>query len=235
MFRTYQLIAVIGLPVLIGGCSDESSPPSAPQAEAAPRQAAPPSFAATATTQSRTQVRQLAASAFFQGFGPTGCVINVVSVTGAEETRKVSAGKPTTGPLAIVSLHQIDFCGGGETETVVHDILAQTNEGTFQAGPKLTEASLKATLTGTDFVTGAEVTVEVDVTWTGTGELRFESQNNLFRLGSLLLHFNFKGTFRDATATGTVSLAGENFTRGPALFADIERVRSGQMELIRAR
>jgi hypothetical protein len=226
MFGTYRLIAVIGLPLLVVGCSEESSPPSGPHTEPPPRAA----VRALTTDQSRFQLREVGAAAGFFSIDPTGCVGTDVFVFGAERRLKSSPGKPTEGPLAVVQVFQIDFCSG----TLLRDVVGVTEDASLGVDrAKLAEARLQATITGTDFITDTEVQVEVDVTWAGTGDLAFSSQQARFRQPGFLLRFSFKGSFREATASGTVSLTGENLTPEPAFFADLFRARSGELFLVR--
>jgi hypothetical protein len=230
MFRTYHLIAAISLPLVVAGCGDDASPPSEPRAETLPRPATRAS--ATAVNRSRVQVRELAADAFFSSIDPSGCVETGVFVFGAEQAQKVGPGKPATGPLAFVSIFEFDFC----TNQLLRDISGFTRDAVFQANRnKLTEARLQATILAFDNLSGTEVLVEVDVAWTGTGDLF--SISNRFRLKQpgLLVSQWSKGTFRAAAASGTVEVGGENFATDATSFAQIFRARSGEFVLERTR
>jgi hypothetical protein len=111
-----------------------------------------------------------------------------------------------------------------------------TGDATFQADrSKLTKASLQATIPATDNISGAEVQVEVDLTWTGAGELASESQRFRFKQAGLLLSSWFKGFIRPATASGTVLVGGENIATDASIFADIFRVRLGELDVVRSR
>jgi hypothetical protein len=222
------LVAVISLPLLVVGCNDESSPPSGPHTEPPPQTAA----RALTTEQFRFQLREVGAQAGFFSSDPTGCVVTDVSIFGAEQRLKASPGEPTDGPVAFVSVFEIDFC----SNTVLRDVFGLTQDASLEADRnKLGEARLQATITGTDFVTDTEVQVEVDVTWTGTGDLTFQSSQNRVRQPGFLARSSFKGTSRVATASGTISLAGENLAPDTAGFADIFRAKNGTLVLVRTR
>lgn len=222
------LVAVISLALLVVGCNDESSPPSGPHTEPPPQAAA----RALTTQQFRFQLREVGAEAGFFSFDPTGCVVTDVFVFGAEQRLKASPSKPTEGPVAFVSVVEFDVC----TNNVLREVFGQTQDASLEADrTKLGEARLQATITGTDFVTGTEVQMEVDVTWTGTGGLTFQSFQSRVRQPGFLARFSSKGTFREATASGTVSLAGENLTPDAAFFADIFRATRGELVLERTR
>jgi hypothetical protein len=226
MFRTCHLITAMSLPLLVAGCSDESSPPSGLNTEPPPQAA----LRALATEQSRFRLRDVGAEVEFFSFDPTGCIVTDVFVFGAERQLKASPGKATEGPLAVVLAFQLDVC----SNTVLRDVFGQTLDASIEADrAKLGEARLQATVTGVDFVTDEEVQIEVDVAWTGAGGLTFQSQQNRVRQPGFLARSSIKGVFRDAIASGTISLAGENLATDSSLFADIFRVKVGQLELVR--
>ena len=228
MFRTHYLAAALSLPLLVAACSDDPSQPGGPRAEPPPRPATP----ALATRASRYQIREVAASAGFESFDPSGCVETSVFVLGAAQTTKERPGKPATGPLAFVAVFQSDFCTG----ELLRDIEGETREATFQADRgRLTTARLRATTAGFDFLAGEEVRVEVDVTWSGTGELAPVS--NRFRLQEpgLVVRQWFEGAVREAAASGTVAVGGENLTPNAPDFAQIFRAREGELDVVRTR
>jgi hypothetical protein len=158
-------------------------------------------------------------------------VLTFVSVFGAENAIKQGPGKPTTGPVAAVALFEANFC----TQEILRDIFGQSiGDVVFQADrTKLTEARLQATITAVDNLIGAEVPVEVDITWTGTGELASQSTRSRTKTPTVLTNFSFKGTSRGATASGTVLVDGDNLASGDTEFADIFRFRIGEFSIVR--
>jgi hypothetical protein len=227
MFRTQLLISAISFPLLCAGCGEDTAPPSGLGTEAPPRPSARAS--ATAFDRFRFQLRQAGAEALFMQIDPSECVETFVSLFGAERALKEGPAKPTTGPLAVVFVSEVDFC----TQQILRDIFGVTSDVVLQADPKLTEASLQATITAVDNVSSAEVQVEVDVAWTGTGELVSRSDRSRIKMSSLLLSTWFKGIFRDAVASGTVVVDGENLATDASIVADIFRARSGVLEMRR--
>jgi len=229
MFRIYHLITAVGLPLLCAGCGDDTSPPSAPRTESLRPSAR---VSTTAVDRFRFQLRRVGAEALFERSDPTGCVVTDVNVLGAEDAVKQGPGKPTTGPFALVVIFEVDFCA----QQILRDIFGFTSDVVFQANrTKLTEASLQATITAVDNVSGAEVPVEVDVAWSGTGELISQSDRFRFKTPSTLASQWFKGTFRDAAASGSVVVDGENLATDAVLFADIFRLRTGDFQIVRTR
>jgi hypothetical protein len=227
MFRVYHLLAATVLPLLLAGCSDDSSPPSGPRA-APPLQAA---SRASATTSFRANIRGETADAYFSSLDPSGCVATDGSVFGAALALKEGPGKPVTGPLAFVSLFQYNQCTG----EFLHNIAAQTGDATFEADRELAEGRLQARIPAFDFFSGAEVLVEVDVAWTAAGELASVSERSRVRQPGSWFTYSFKGKSREAGATGTVAVEGENFMPNESIFARIISGREARFEVVRTR
>jgi hypothetical protein len=227
MFRINLLITAIGFPLLVSGCRDDTAPPTNPRTES-PRPSA--RVSTTAVDRFRFQLRRVGAEAFFERIDPTGCVVTDVDILGSEDAVKQGPGKPISGPFALAAIFEFDIC----TQQVLRDIFGFTSDVTFQANRnKLTEASLQATIPAVDNLSGAEVPVTVDLAWSGTGVL--VSQSNRFRLKtpSTLTNQWFKGIFRDAAASGSVVVDGENLATDAVLLADIFRLRTGEFDITR--
>lgn len=220
------LVAAIGLPLFLAGCGEDTAPPSAPVAEAAPKAAARAS--ALKADRARFQIRDRAANASFLSVDPSGCVETFLFVFGAQETVKVGPGAPSTGPLAVVQLSQLNFC-----TNEIAEFFGITEDATFEVSTKLDQARLRATVPG--FVAGGvEAPAVVDLTWTGAGDLF--SETNRYRLkapGAMLTQW-FKGTFRPAQVSGTVMVGRDNIAGDP-LDALIIRARQGSFEIVKTR
>lgn len=228
MFRAYYPIAALGLSLVCAGCDDDNTPPSGPRTEPPPRPSARTS--AFAVARLGFQLREAGANAFFFQIDP--CVETDVQVFGAERVIKEGAGKPTSGPVAVISAFQFDFCTG----QALLDIFGFSGDAVFQVDRnKLTEARLQATITAFDLISDGDVQVELDVAWTGTGsDLVSASSRSRTRMPSLMVSEWIKGTFREATASGAVVVGGANLTTGASAFAEIRRVRTGRFEIVRA-
>jgi hypothetical protein len=227
MLRIHHVVAALGLPLLLAGCGEDTAPPSGPRA-APPLQAA---ARASATTSFRAKIRGETAEAFFFSLDPSGCVATDVSVFGAALALKEGPGKPVTGPLAFVSLFQYNQCTG----EFLHDIAAQTGDATFEADRELAEGRLQARIPAFDYFSGAEVLVEVDVAWTATSELASVSERSRVRQPGGLFTYSFKGKSREAGATGTVAVEGENLTPTETVFAQIISGREALLSVERTR
>lgn len=233
MLRRNYAMAVIGLLLLLAGCSDDNAPTTAPRA-------GPPSAGrvpALATTTSHTQHKGLTARADFGGIDQSGCVETAVFVFATEQTGKVAdsmaaapAGKPVTGVFFLVQVSQINFCTG----EFLRSLSGGGTEGSFDVDHvKLSEAHLEATILAFDELTESEVPVEVDLTWTATGDLVSLSERFRQKQPGLLVSFFSKGTLRDAAASGTVLVGGENLTPNGSDQAEILRSREGSLSILK--
>ena len=233
MLPRHHLIAAMIASLMLAACSDDDSPTTAPMGGRPSRAGVP----ALATTSSHSQLKGLTARADFTTVDQSGCVETDVFAFGSEQTSKLDSaevgarGKPLSGLIAFVTVSQFDFCTG----QILRDVSGFTTEGSFQADRvKLSEARLEATMPGFDFLTQTEVAIEVDLIWSATGELVSLSSRFRQKQPGLLASFFFKGTQRDAAATGTVLVGAENFTPNVSNFAEIIRSREGSFSIVKS-
>ena len=227
MLRTTTLLAAIfGLPLVVAGCGDDAEAPSAPRAES-PVSAARAS--ARAADHVRFQVKDRAANATFISLDPTGCVETTVFVFGSQEATKDGAGKPTTGPLAVVRLTQFDFCN-----STIGEYFGITEDAVFEVSRQFDHAHLKASVAGFLDETGAETPAVVDLTWTGAGDTFSETFRDRQSFPGATLTQWFRGTFRPAQVSGTVIIGKTNFATAP-LDALIIRATQGTFQMVRSR
>ena len=219
------LVAAIGFPLLVAGCGEDTTPPSAPGAETAPKAAA--SVSALKADRTRFQIRDRAANASFISIDPSGCVETFVFVFGALETVKEGPGAPSTGPLAVVQLSRFDFCNN-----TLGEYFGLAEDATFEVSTKLDQARLRATVPGFVDESGAEASAVVDLSWTGAGELFSETDRTRIKFPGAMLTQWFRGTFRPAQVSGTVLIGKENLGAAP-LDALIIRARQGSFEIVK--
>ena len=221
------LVAAIGLPLLLGACGDDAAPPSGLAAEAASASAG--RVSAQAASHLRFQIKDRAANASFSSLDPSGCVETFLFVFGSNETVKEGPGKPATGPLAVVRLSQYDFCNN-----TLGEFFGFADDATFEVSRQLDHARLKATVPGFFDETGAEAPAVVDLTWTGAGELFSESSRLRLKFPGSMLTQWFKGTFRPAQVSGSVTVGRQNIATDP-VEALIIRATQGSFEVVRTR
>jgi len=220
------LVATIGFPFLLAGCDDAAEVPSGPKAE---NPASTARVSARAASHFRFQIKDRAANASFSSVDPSGCVETFVFVFGSNETVKEGPGKPGTGPLAVVQLSQMDFCNN-----TIGEFFGFAEDVAFEVSTKLDQAHLKATVPGFLDETGVEAPAVVDLTWTGAGDLFSQTDRSRVKFPGSMLTQWFKGTFRPAQVSGTVTIGKQNLATD-LVDALIIRATQGSFEFVRTR
>ena len=75
----------------------------------------------------------------------------------------------------------------------------------FQTQGRLDGATLDAKLTGYNYLTESDQTINLNIYWTGEGEYSSGKNSYLYRSGDYSYHGNYVSFNRQATATGTIS------------------------------
>jgi hypothetical protein len=221
------LVAMIGFPLLLVACGDDDAPPSGLGAEAASASARRGS--ARVASHLRFQIKDRAANASFSSVDPSGCVETFVFVFGSNETVKEGPGRAASGPLAVVQLSQYDFCNN-----TLGEYFGFAEDAAFEVSRKLDQAHLKATVPGFVDETGVEAPAVVDLTWTGAGELFSETDRSRLKFPGSMLTQWFKGTFRPAQVSGSVTVGKQDLATAP-VDALIIRATQGSFEVVRTR
>jgi hypothetical protein len=219
------LVATIGFPLLLAACDDAAESPSEPAARTTAMAAR---GSARAASQFRLQIKDRAANASFSRVDPSGCVETFVFVFGSNETVK-QTGKPSTGPIAVVQLSQYDFCNN-----TIGEYFGFAEDAAFEVSTKLDQAHLKATVPGFLDETGVETPAIVDLTWTGAGDLFSQTDRSRVKFPGSMLTQWFKGTFRPAQVSGTVTIGKQNLATD-VVDALIIRATQGSFEFVRTR
>jgi hypothetical protein len=222
---TSLLVSAIGFPLLLAACGDAGDPPSGP---AARTPASASRVSGRAASHLRLQIKDRAANASFSSVDQSGCVETFVFVFGSKETVK-DGGKPSTGPVAVVQLSQFDFCNNtiGEYFGIVED-------AAFEVSTKLDQAHLKASVPGFLDETGVEAPAVVDLTWTGAGDLFSQNDRSRVKFPGSMVTQSFKGTFRPAQVSGTVTIGKTNLATD-VVDALIIRATQGSFEVVQTR
>lgn len=169
------------------------------------------------------------AEAQFASLDPSGCVETFVFVDGVNGTVK-ETGHPAVSSMAFIVIDQFDACTG--IETLFATGAATLAAGEFQIDKMLTTATLNATIEVFDEASGTSFPVDVSVGWTGVGATTTQKDHFQIHGPGFKVNSRSMGTFRDATASGTVSDGTTNFTPGSALFADMGSVKQGEVDII---
>jgi hypothetical protein len=163
-----------------------------------------------------------------------GCVQTVVYVLATDGRFKTDPGGPEAASGAEVYIFQSDICSQSQLLAAFGFAVLAPDE--FQIGQQLTAASLTATIEVSDEVSGTSFPVAVSVRWAGFGDT-FSDDERYRReeAPGVWVNFHLDGTFRQATASGTVSDGTTNFTPEPALLTGNTRLGSikvGEVDII---
>ena len=166
-----------------------------------------PTVAAAATTTfQRQEVEATANFTVTKACADGSTVTQRVTVIGGQEQESESGETTVDDEFVTVLIRGFD-CEGD----FVND--RATGPAEFTYSPSLQTASVTGTVIGR---TGS--TIDVDVSWEGTGGL--ESSSNTTTFPGFTGHFTSKR--RDAVATGTVVVDGETLVDGSTTNAEIE-------------
>ena len=166
------------------------------------------------------------ANAFFDSVDVTGCVETQAFVQGVN-TRIKTVGPPGTTPSAFVLLEQVDNC----SFTILLSATGFTDlpPGAFQIKKNLTTATLNTSIDVFDVVSNSTFPVDISVSWTGTGTVTVSKIRNMFTAPGFRENFMSTGASRAATASGSVTALGTNFSPSPAVPADLEDLKVGDL------
>src|SRR5215469_316735 len=170
---------------------------------------APRAHAASGTTIV-IRFHGLSVFAEFDNVSPDGCIDTSVFVDASQNTVNK---QPFS--LADVFVGQFNSC----TQTQLLAAFGSTSSPTFQIAKDLTSASLNATISVFDSVSGNTFNVSVSMTWTSTSAIAHENQTFHFHSKASTENFHANADFRIANASGTVSDGTTNFTPSPSSFA----------------
>ena len=144
-----------------------------------------------------------------------GCVQTDVFVVASDGLAKLDPGGPEAVSGGETFISQFDVCTQTQLRTAFGFAVLAPDE--FQIDQQFTAASLTATIEVSDSVSGASFPVHVSVRWTGFGDTFRDAYTTHEEEPGFKVNSYFDGTFRQATASGTVSDGTTNFTPEPAL------------------
>lgn len=179
---------------------------------------APRAHAAASGSTTVFRFHGMTAFAVFDSLSSDGCV---------DTTVFVDANQSGSNLEADVFIGQFNIC----TQTDLMEASGSTLSPTIQISKKLDSASLSATISVTDFLSGNTFNVSVNTTWTATGPLSHEIQSMHFHTKGFIDNFHLNAAFRDAGASGTVSDGTTNFTPSPSVFAQVASVKVGDVTI----
>ena len=178
----------------------------------------------------RSSFKGLVAITFFDGV--EGCILTSVGVRASNGTERDGPGKPGTRSEVNVLIQQIDTC---QDELLLSAESTPTvSASEFQIDKKLESARLIKIVEVTDSISGNSFDVSLDLTWTAIGPTEVSRSRFYFRSPGRISHEQDRGTFRVASAEGTVSSGATNFLQNATeSFANLRSVTAGSIEVIK--
>ena len=157
------------------------------------------------------------------------CVTTFVFVFAEDFKSQNPPGPGESGSRANIFIFQDDTC----TATTLLNaacfpptpLLAEQD---FQVKGNLNSATLKTTLECSESVSDTTFSVDVDLLWTGTGDLSRGNSHSHTSFPDCIINSNFKGVFRPTMESGTVSDGITNFTPVPSLPDAGDNITSGK-------
>lgn len=164
-------------------------------------------------------------NAIFSSTDPSGCIQTDMFVTANNQAVRSVEGSGTG--YAAVNLYQYDNC----TQTPLLSAVGEQTPlpaGELVVSYQLDRATLSGTILVADDVSGSSFPASIDLTWVGTGPVyRNRSFSNELLGGRCRVINHWKGTGRDAVASGSVLVGGTNYMPAPSQSAEIGEVISG--------
>ena len=153
------------------------------------------------------------ADAYFSTIDGSGCVFTDIYVFASDNTNQSPPGRAGKSSSVNMFISQYDTCT--DTQLFAADGFASLAPSEFQVNKKLTSASLRATVTMFDYVSGTPFDVFVDLDWTGNGPLSRQNGHSNYQSPGCSFKSRFNGTSRSAEVSGSVSDGTTNFTPEP--------------------
>ena len=167
------------------------------------------------------------ASAIFSSSDESGCIWTDVYVNPNEGVFQSPPGKGSASSSVYMYITQYDYCTS--TPLIAAEGWAPLAASDFQVFGNLSSATLTATVSLFDYVSGTWFDVYVDLTWNGTYSVIRQSSSTHYNSPGCKFKQRFTGSFRPAEATGTVSDGVINYTPNPSWGYDIYNARSGEI------
>ena len=151
------------------------------------------------------------ASAGLQRYDPAACIYTDIAVFPADNFTK-EGDQHSTGPTVFVRFHSHNTC---TNETYFDGVgLFPLNRSDFTIDSQLQSAQLNTTVEVFDRVTSSNITLDIDLTWTGVGEVESGSAKFKNNLGGCKFTSRYSGTVRQAAVSGSVTYGTTNLLSG---------------------
>ena len=169
-----------------------------------------------------------AATAFFSST-TDGCIYTDAYLFAGENTAKAGPGAPTKSKSARVSIYRYDGCNGIWLSSAYGE--TPLDAASFQMDGQLNNAHLQTTVNLIDGNSGASIALAVNLTWTGNGDVKHNKSQYQYESAGCKVKGRFNGDYRAATLTGSMSDGATNYTATAPLYADLQSMKSGEMNV----
>jgi hypothetical protein len=167
-------------------------------------------------------------TAYFFSVDPSGCIVTDAYVS-AVDGRIKTEGSPTADSTAWVGVSMYDSCTGTLLSSASGSAVLASDA--LQIDPKLESATLNASIEAFDWLSGSPITLDVELTWTGSGEVTSSKYHQQYTSPGYRVHSRGDGSFRAASAVGSISNGSVEFASAPSLYGDLSSVKSGYIEI----
>jgi hypothetical protein len=183
------------------------------------------SLPAFAATSNKFQVKGQTADAYF--YQSDECNYTSVGIFASDNVSKTTSGAPTSQKGAYIHYSNYNFCKG---EGSYSDGFAP--DVTFTSDNSLRSATLNGNFTLNDYSSGAIKTVNVALTWTGTGDTFRGNSHSHYQGPSFVSNYRYVGAYRQAQVSGNVTLDGKNLISGLSSSGSLNTTNSGSVEIV---
>jgi hypothetical protein len=157
----------------------------------------------------------------------TGCISTYTNVGVGDTVAHTQPGAPAEYIGAWVGIYTYDWCQGIWPTNMNGNVML--SDGQFTIDKKLNQATLNATIPVYDEQTGITKYLDVNLTWTGIGDI--ERINNTVTINEPGFKYtsHLNGQFRQARVSGSISDGTTNYTAGQSLSAQIHAAKIRQI------
>jgi hypothetical protein len=163
-----------------------------------------------------------------------GCIETVAFVSSSDAIYGGRSGPVNKQGLTSVFLGRYDTCQPmvGKHYPAVFEGIAQTFDP-LVSSPRLDRASISATMPITDDVSGAALSLQLDVSWELVGALQHDTSHSHVRLpGDGIVNSHENDLLGGAVAAGRFLVAGETIVLEPTLDAHLQLIKAGCQKLV---
>jgi hypothetical protein len=158
---------------------------------------------------SPSRYKGLGASAFFSSVDESGCIFTQTSVFANEQTVRSQPGPSSPMSFVSVFISMYDSCTG--TQLFSADGWALLAAPDLEVSRQLDSATLNATITMFEYVSGGTFDVYVNLAWAGVSPIGHEMSQFHYRFDGCQQKSQNNGTFRLAQVSGSVSDGGTEY------------------------